>query len=97
MAFCIYSEADGDRLNFESIAGPSTQEQAYAANEFYQTRNGAKLYRRLKELEAQVQTTLRQWDNAKNNLRRFQNTPKDLYYHTENMAELNKPDAEGNS
>jgi len=91
MSYFAYGEdGGGDKLNFKSIAGPSTHDQACAATEFYQTKNGSRLYKRLKELEGLVEKTLRLWDNAENALRRYQNKPKDPYYKVENLSELNK-------
>jgi hypothetical protein len=60
-----------------------------SATQFNETTKGNKLYKRIAELEELEQKTLREWDNAENALRRFENKPKDPYY-PENVGELNR-------
>jgi hypothetical protein len=79
-----------EKLNFQSVAGPHDQNQSVSLGEFIKTKNGSKLYTRLKELEDQVDPTLKAWTNAENILRKFQNEPKNPYYHIDDTVELNR-------
>jgi len=61
-----------EKLEFESVIGADSPELAQASREFHATKKGRELFKKLKDLELEVEAALKAWDRAENSQRKIQ-------------------------
>jgi len=84
-----FDRENDDKLDFETVAGPSTPVMSQAATQFHQTKKGRELFQKLKDAEAKVEIALKASDKAENALRKVQaEAAADVFFKERHKSEI---------